>query len=233
MGECLGWARGGKVYDGEEWPRICMLHATISIQMFVGTAVFAATFFTPAANKFFTAGAPYGPILVIAVSVLLVVIFGWAMDFYTDDFPYNCIFFGLFSLVFPFMIGVVSACAKGMTLAIAVGVTALVFVALTLYSSFLAKRAMSHPHMEGTIEMICGYVGALIFSGVIITNTHRSAASNFRYVEAACQMYFHYPLSDASVLWGRVEDSRRVIRARKQGVWNGAPRSGGPPVVAL
>ncbi|VFQ65290.1 unnamed protein product [Cuscuta campestris] len=195
--EAGGKNGGGGLYPGMmenpqmRWAFIRKVYVIVFAQLFICTAVSAAMFFTPAVKTFM---ATTNGLIALIVLVILTFILSIAMGFCSQKHPWNYVLLGLFTVSMAFMIGVVCTYKKGMPIMIAAGVTAVVFVALTLYTFWAAKRGSDFSflapflicalmvllifglirmfvHMGSIGQLIYGCLGALIFSGFIIYDT--------------------------------------------------------------
>ncbi|VFQ85349.1 unnamed protein product [Cuscuta campestris] len=202
---------GGGVEAQMRWAFIRKVYAIVSLQLLVCTAVSAAMFFTPAVKTFMATTS--GLIVLIAVFIVTFIIL-IAMKIWEQTHPWNYVLLGLFTIALAFMVGVVCTYKKGMPIMLAAGVTALVFVVLTLYTFWATKRGYDFSflgpilisalmvlilfsliklflHLGSIIQLICGAIGALIFSGFIIYDTYNliQKYSYDEYVDAACCLF--------------------------------------------
>ncbi|CAH9095537.1 unnamed protein product [Cuscuta epithymum] len=193
------------------WAFIRKVYAIVFTQLLICTAVSVAMFFTPAVKTFM---ATTNGLIALIVLVILTFILSIAMGFCSQKHPWNYVLLGLFTLAMALMIGVVCTYKKGMPIMIAAGATALVFVALTLYTFWAAKRGSDFSflapflicalmvlivfgfvkvfvHMGSTGQLIYGCLGALVFSGFIIYDTDNliKRFSYDEYIAAASSLF--------------------------------------------
>ncbi|XP_019180817.1 PREDICTED: BI1-like protein [Ipomoea nil] len=205
----------GELYPGMmenpqmRWAFIRKVYIIVFIQLSICTGVSVTMFFTPAVKTFMRT--TEGLIALICL-VVLTFILSLVMGCVSNKHPWNYLFLFLFTVAMACMIGVICVYKKGMSVMIAAGLTALIFVALTLYTFWASSRGSDFSFlgpflicalliltvfgfmrmfipMGNTGQLVYGCIGALIFSGFIIYDTD-NLIKRFSYDEyiaaAAC-----------------------------------------------
>ncbi|CAH9104105.1 unnamed protein product [Cuscuta europaea] len=133
------------------WAFIRKVYALVSLQLFLCTAVGVAMYLIPAVKTFLnTTG---GLIAFIAV-IVLVFVFLIAMICYSKIHPWNYVLLLLFTFAVALMIGASCTYKKGIYVLMAAGATVLVFVVLTLFTFWAAKKGWDFNFL-GPFLMCC------------------------------------------------------------------------------
>uniref|UniRef100_A0A7N0TVR5 Uncharacterized protein n=1 Tax=Kalanchoe fedtschenkoi TaxID=63787 RepID=A0A7N0TVR5_KALFE len=191
-------AGNGTLYPGMmespemRWSFIRKVYSILSIQLLLTIAVASVVVFVHPIKVFF-ATTPAG----LALYILLIFIPFIALCplyYYHRMHPLNFILLGLFTIPLAFVVGLTCAFTSGRVILEAVILTAVVVIALTLYTFMAAKRGYDFsflgPFLFGAVmvlivfsmiqilfplgrlsSMIYGCLAAIIFSGYIVYDT--------------------------------------------------------------
>ncbi|RAL38417.1 hypothetical protein DM860_002395 [Cuscuta australis] len=213
-----------RLFPGEtgqmRWGFIRKVYAIVFAQILLCTDVSAAMFHSHTLKTVMATGY-YGT---VAIGILVVLTFslGIAMTDCAEKDPWNIVLLCIFTVALAFTIGLVCTYKIGMPIMIAVCVTAIAFLGLTLYTFWAAKRdhrlfflgpfsvcasialimaliifALSKIflHVGSILPFIWGFVGVLIFCGLIIYYINDLAtgplAEDDHYIPAACLLFLY------------------------------------------
>ncbi|XP_051129303.1 protein LIFEGUARD 4-like [Andrographis paniculata] len=208
---------GEKLYPGMmespqmRWAFVRKIYSILFVQLLITFGVALAMYLVEPVGRFLRTRD--GLAVVIVVTVLMV-IFCITMHCVAHIHPWNYIFMFLFTISMAGMVGVVCTQKSGESLLLAAGLTALIFLALTVFTfvaasfgfdfSFLAPFLLCATLLLitfGFIRMlfpmghiwnqVYGFLGAMLFSAFIIYDTD-NVIKRFdydQYIEAAAALY--------------------------------------------
>ncbi|KAJ3669899.1 hypothetical protein LUZ60_010223 [Juncus effusus] len=136
------------------WAFIRKVYVILTFQILLTTIVTGVFTFVPAIKRFFHTPAGLGVMIAIMVLSFIVLI---AMCFLKDMHPINMILLLLFTLCMSAMVGLACLTKSGKVVMEASVVTLVVFVGLTLYTFWAAKRGHDF-----------NFLGPFLFSALLI-----------------------------------------------------------------
>ncbi|XP_057959114.1 protein LIFEGUARD 4-like [Malania oleifera] len=174
------------------WAFIRKVYTILSVQFLLTVGVAAGVVFTPRVSQFFGLTKP-GLIIYFAV-VVSTFILVCILSCFHNRHPLNFILLGLFTIAMAFVIGMACAFTHGKIVMLAVILTSVAVVSLTLFTFWGAWRGLDFSFLEpflfcafliltafvllqvfwpmGKLGQTCyGAAGAIIFSGYLIYDT--------------------------------------------------------------
>ncbi|KAG9144398.1 hypothetical protein Leryth_017529 [Lithospermum erythrorhizon] len=193
------------------WGFIRKVYSIIAIQVLITIGVSAFMFFSPPIKGFIRTWPGIGTIMAVFIFTLII---SCTMTCWGRRHPWNYIMMFIFTAGMAFLIGCICAYKKGETVLVGAGLTAIVTVALTIYTFWAASRGKDFSFLApflmcaliiliafaflrmffpfgGTMSVVYGCIGSLVFSGFIIYDTDNliKRFSYDEYIAAAVTLY--------------------------------------------